>query len=186
MQALEDRLAERIAQQLQTAVTARTERLITERLQAEQRATPAPVATPLLPAGDKSQVSAAFPAPPPARSAWRTAPKANGEASATLVIGSVVAGVMRLLVDVCREFLAIFWMFMDRHYHVSWSTRLLTLILLAAFLTSSWWNLLAYFPPQWLIGFILAKLVDLLLAFAMFRVLSREAHQYLEARKSAP
>ncbi|HYV38251.1 MAG TPA: hypothetical protein VE988_21385 [Gemmataceae bacterium] len=92
---------------------------------------------------------------------------------------SKLTGVHWLLIDICREAVAIFWMFIDLNYKVAWSTRLLTFILLPAILLSQWWVPFAHVP---VIGEIIDKLIDLILAFVMFKALSREARRYMETR----
>jgi len=157
--ALEERIAERIAHQLQAAVSAEAERLV-----AAQPRTVAPVATPL------------------PQAAAQPAPRPNGIAVGPRpTVAPKLAGLPWLVVDICREALAIFWMFLDRNYNVAWPTRLLILTLLMAVLTSQWWDPLAYLP---FVGGVLDKLVDLLLAFAMFKALSNEARRYTEEAKS--
>ena len=95
-------------------------------------------------------------------------------------LGPMLAGLPSLFLDVCRDLLAIFWMFVDFKYAAAWPTRLLTLILLAAMLTSSIWNPLAYL---WLVGPWLDKLVDLLLAFVMFKALAAAAKEKVAAAR---
>src|SRR5438552_566703 len=79
-----------------------------------------------------------------------------------------------LLVDLYLEAVAIFRMFFDLRYRVAWTTRILVVLLLPAILTSHWW---VPFAPVPVIGGLLDKLVDLLLAFVMFKALSREARR---------
>jgi hypothetical protein len=76
------------------------------------------------------------------------------------------------------ELRAMVRMFFDVHYHVAWTTRLLTLILLALILTSYWWFPLSpnYLP---VIGHFFDKTVAVLLAFILYRVLAREARRYV-------
>jgi hypothetical protein len=154
LQAMEERIVERIAQQLQTTVSAEAQRLV-----AAQRQTVAPgpaLATPVAPGH-------ALPEP-----GNTNAPRAPAP-----VVGPMLAVLPSLLLDVCRDLLAIFWMFVDRRNAVAWPTRLLAVIILVAILTSSWWNPLYYL---WPVGPWLDKLFDLVLAFVMFKALSREAH----------
>jgi hypothetical protein len=158
LQAMEERLAKRIAQQLQTAVSAEAQRLV-----AAQRQTGVPAAAlPIMP-DTSGQVA------PGLRNDSPTSRVASP------MVGPMLAGLPSLLLDVCRDLLAIFWMFVDLRYAVAWPTRLLTVIVLVAILTSSWWDPLAYL---WLVGPWLDKLLDLVLAFVMFKALSREARRY--------
>src|SRR5262249_21040576 len=84
-----------------------------------------------------------------------------------------------LLVDLYLEATAIFRMFFDLRYRVAWTTRILVILLLPAILVSHWWVPFAQVP---VVGALLDKVVDLALAFVMFKPLSREARRSLEAR----
>ena len=64
---------------------------------------------------------------------------------------------------------------------VAWTTRILVIVLLPAILASHWWVPFAQIP---FVGELLEKVVDLALAFVMFKALSREARRYLEVRNS--
>jgi hypothetical protein len=162
LQAMEERIAERIAQQLQTAVSAEAQRLL-----AAQRQTAAPAAAlPIPDAGGQVPSGPRNDNPSPR--------------AASPLVGPMLAGLPSLLLDVCRDLLAIFWMFVDLRYAVAWPTRVLTVIVLVAILTSSWWDPLAYL---WLVGPWLDKLVDLVLAFVMFKALSRETRRYSDEVK---
>jgi hypothetical protein len=163
LQAMEERIVERIALQLQTAVSTEAQRLA-----AAHRQTVAPAAALATPAAPGQ-------APPEPRND-KPAPHAPSP-----LVGPMLAALPSLLLDVCRDLLAIFWMFVDLKYAVAWPTRLLTVILLVAILTSAVWDPLAYL---WLFGPWLDKLVDLALAFVMFKALSREARRYAEEVKS--
>jgi hypothetical protein len=92
-----------------------------------------------------------------------------------------LGNVLWLLVDLYREAMTIFRMFVDIRHKVAWSTRVLTIILVAAILTSQWWNPLSYL---WPVGSVLDKLTVLLLAFILYKALSREAHRYLETQNA--
>jgi hypothetical protein len=82
-----------------------------------------------------------------------------------------------LLVDVLAELAAIFRMFFDVRYHVGWSARLTVLVLVPLLLLSHWWLALVGIP---FVGPIFDKVVDLFLAFVIFKALSREARRYLQ------
>jgi hypothetical protein len=86
-----------------------------------------------------------------------------------------------LVIDLFVEAVAIFRMFFDFTYKVAWSTRILVVVLLLAILTSHWW-----LPGTQIdiIGRYLDKLVDLVLAFILYKALSREAQRYLQTRPS--
>src|SRR5579862_1685631 len=161
VQAMEERIIERMAQRLQTVVRAEAERVM-----ASQQPTALPVATPIAPVSAAAAANTAppLPAPAPSPSSQR-----------------MFAGLLWLVVDICREGLAIFGMFFDFKFKVASATRLLTVIFLLAILTSQWWNPLAFIP---VVGGVLVKLVNLVLAFIMFKALSREARRYMETRNS--
>jgi hypothetical protein len=91
------------------------------------------------------------------------------------------AGLLWLLWDTWAEARAIVRMFVDPRYHLSWSARVLPLVVLAAILTSKYWIPGSSIPilGDWL----LVKLVDLLLAFLLFKWLGHEARRY---RRSSP
>jgi hypothetical protein len=86
-----------------------------------------------------------------------------------------------LVIDLVVEFVAICRMFFDFRYKIGWPTRVLILVLLAAILTSHLW-----FPGTnfWIVGDILDKLIDLALAFVLYKALSREAQRYVQTRSS--
>ena len=93
--------------------------------------------------------------------------------------GPKFAEVPWLAFDIYRELAAVFRMFFDLHYRVAWSTRMLTLLLLPAILTSAWWLPFSGLP---IFGTVLDKIFDLVLALVVFKALSREARRYMEAR----
>jgi hypothetical protein len=82
----------------------------------------------------------------------------------------------RSLFDACGDLRSIVRMFFDRRYPLGWSVRLLPLVALAAIFLS-WWLL----GSIWIIGPWLDKIVDLLLAVFVYRVLSCEAARYRQA-----
>jgi hypothetical protein len=85
------------------------------------------------------------------------------------------------LFDLYAEGRSILRMFVDPRYRMSWSGRLLPLLLLLAVLTSGWW--LAVVP---VLGPLLVKPVDLVLAFVLFKALGREARRYRETSPDLP
>jgi hypothetical protein len=99
-------------------------------------------------------------------------------AAAPVATPSVVRGSW-LVIDLIVEVAAILRMFFDYTYKVGWPTRILTLVLVPAILTSRLW-----FPGTsiWLVGEVIVKLVDLALAFILYKALSREAQNYLQTR----
>ena len=82
-----------------------------------------------------------------------------------------------LLVDMVREARLLVRMIFDRRYQMAWSTRLVALVLLPAILTSHWWLPLGWLPA---VGGLLVSAVNLVLAFALYKALSREVQRYKE------
>jgi hypothetical protein len=88
------------------------------------------------------------------------------------------------LVDLLVELRAIFWMFVDPRYRLGWPTRIVALVLLTAIATSRLWppaSLLA--PVSDTLTTLVDKVVDLVLAYLLWKILSHEAHRY---RQTAP
>ncbi len=86
-----------------------------------------------------------------------------------------------LLIDAYEEARSIYLMYLDRRYrpHLSWSARITPLLLLFAILTSWVWvpgTMLLWFP----LALTVDILVNLLLAYFLYKVLSREARRYRE------
>lgn len=80
-----------------------------------------------------------------------------------------------LLTDLLSEFRLIGAMLFDNRFSMALTTHLVVWIFLPLILTSSIWFPLAYVP---LIGIYFDKLLDLLLAFCVYKALSREARKY--------
>jgi hypothetical protein len=82
-----------------------------------------------------------------------------------------------LLFDMFREAKLLVQMIFDRRYQMAWPTRLIALVLLPLILTSHWW-----LPLAWLPGFggLFVSVVNLILAFALYKALSREGRRYNE------
>src|SRR5262245_29922084 len=78
------------------------------------------------------------------------------------------------------ELRAMVQMFFDLHYHVAWTTRILALLFIPLIWTSQYW-----FPPAWVpgIGMLFDKTFDILLAFALYRVLAAEARRYVRYQR---
>jgi hypothetical protein len=83
-----------------------------------------------------------------------------------------------LLVEVYAELRAILRMFFDPRYHVTWKTRLLTIVLIAGIVLSR-----LTIAQIWLIGWILDFVIFPIMLYILFKVLSREATRY---RRTAP
>jgi hypothetical protein len=94
------------------------------------------------------------------------------------------SGVLWLLWDTWAEARAIVRMFVDPRYHLPWSARVLPLVVLAAILTSKYWIPGSSIPVlgEWL----LVKLIDLLLAFVLFKWLGHEARRYRQTSPDLP
>ena len=82
-----------------------------------------------------------------------------------------------LLFDLATELRAMASMFFDRTYRTAWSTRVAVLVLVPMILLSHWWFPFAWVP---IVGPLVDKAVDLVLAFFLYKSLSREAHRYME------
>jgi hypothetical protein len=83
------------------------------------------------------------------------------------------------------------FMLVDPRYRMSWSGRFLPWILLCAILLSWFWipfATLLYSVPAVgpLFGTLLVKVVDLALAFVMFKILGREVARYRETSPDLP
>jgi hypothetical protein len=89
-----------------------------------------------------------------------------------------------LLFDIVAEARVIARMFVDPRYSLSWSGRLVPLLLIAAFVTSSLWMPGANLPGG--VGYAINKTVDLLIGFVLFKVLSHEARRYRETAPDLP
>jgi hypothetical protein len=90
-----------------------------------------------------------------------------------------------LVHDVYEEGRAIVRMFLDRRYRPTWQGKFVPLALLFAILTSWIWLPGTSILPTTLMV-IVDKIVDLLLAFCAFKVLSREAKRYRAALAEMP
>jgi hypothetical protein len=88
-----------------------------------------------------------------------------------------------LLWETIAEARVIVRMILDPRYRLSWSGRIVPLVLLGMIATSWWWvpgtSLLLF-------GTLLNKAVDLVLAFAFFKVLGQEARRYRETSPDLP
>jgi hypothetical protein len=87
------------------------------------------------------------------------------------------------LLDLLVELRAIFWMFVDPRYRLGWPTRIIAVLLVTAIATSTLWppaSLLTGIP---VLGLLVDKIVDLVLAFLIWKILSHEARRY---RQTAP
>lgn len=81
-----------------------------------------------------------------------------------------------LLVESVRELRLVFRMFFDRsRFRISVSTWIIVILFLPAILLSKWW-----FPPSWIfvLGDYFDKVLDVILAWVVYKALSREARRY--------
>ena len=83
----------------------------------------------------------------------------------------------RLLFNILIDARLMFLMFFDKRFVLAGTTHLAVWLFIPAILTSSWWFPAAYLP---FLGQFLDKLLDLLLAFCVYRALSREVGRYRE------
>jgi hypothetical protein len=97
----------------------------------------------------------------------------------------VPPGVRRtwMLLDALTELRAMYWMFFDPRYRLSWTARLAPLVVLALILTSGFWMPTTSLP---VVGFVIDKIVDLILAYILFKLLSYEARRYCETAPDLP
>jgi hypothetical protein len=80
-----------------------------------------------------------------------------------------------LVVDCYTEFRSMFRMFFDRRYRLTWQTKLYPPLLILL-MVLSWW-MVGSIP---IVGTWLDKIVALVLAFFLYKILSREAQRYRE------
>lgn len=104
-------------------------------------------------------------------------------ASPSIVHPSTRGSLLWLLWDTWAEARAIVRMFVDPRYQLPWSARVLPLVVLAAILTSYYW-----LPGSsiTLLGNIFNKVIDLLLAFLLFKWLGHEARRYRQTSPDLP
>jgi hypothetical protein len=76
-----------------------------------------------------------------------------------------------LLLEIYEEFRAIYWMFLDPRYRLSWTGRIAPLAIL--FVLFSSWLFLGSFPWS-----LIDKVLSLVLIVVLYKVLSREARRY--------
>jgi hypothetical protein len=137
---------------------------------ASARASPAPTAIRLdfdkPPQGPASPVATAVPASMPG-----------------IVRSSPRGSLLWLLWDTWAEVRAIVRMFVDPRYQLPWSARVLPLVILVAILASNLWVPFSSVP---FLGGLLVKLVDLPLAFLLFKWLGHEARRYRQTSPDLP
>ncbi len=88
-----------------------------------------------------------------------------------------------LFFDAYAELRVILRMFVDPRYQMSWTSRLVPIVLGLLLLTSSYWAPGTSLP---VIGTLIDKLIDLPLAFLFFKILSHEARRYRQMSPDLP
>lgn len=91
----------------------------------------------------------------------------------------------RFLLDSIAELRAMVRMYVDPRYRLSWSARVLPFVLLALFVTSKLWIPFQILMPD-IVVFLLMKAIDLVLAFLLYKILSREARWYRDQGFEGP
>jgi hypothetical protein len=89
----------------------------------------------------------------------------------------------RLWFDALAELRAMYRMFVDPRYRLSLTGRVVPLVLLVAMATSYIW---VPGTSIYALGRLLDKVVDLVLAYVLFKVLGREARRYRETAPDLP
>jgi hypothetical protein len=158
-QALEERVAERVAARAAPAPDNGVRAKAGLLFEAGRHLLPAAVGALAEPAAAPAP-AAAQPAAPAPRPAW-------------------------LLFDVYAEARAIARMYLDPRFRLTWQARLLPPALLAAIATSWVWLPGTSILPS-IISTLIMKVVDLLLAFALFKVLHREVSRYRNTSPDLP
>jgi hypothetical protein len=85
-----------------------------------------------------------------------------------------------LFVDMWREARTLVTLIFDHRYAMAWTSRLVVLVCLALILTAHWWLSLVLCGFPWIEGLrgILIAAVNLVIAFFLYKALSREVHRY--------
>jgi hypothetical protein len=81
--------------------------------------------------------------------------------------------------EMLNEVKLLFWTLFDRRYHMAWLTRIVTILLLAAIMTSQLWLPFAF---DNFLGHTWEKGINLLISFLLFLVLHYEMRRYQEWR----
>jgi hypothetical protein len=157
---LEDRIVERVTERLGPRQPARA----ADRADRAEKAEFMRGAERRIPLPLNDHVTAAPPAPPPP--APEPAPPPPAPTPTLTPTSSLLPPVLTrhpwLILDLVRELRAMVRMFFDVRYHVGWTARVTILILLPLFFLSYYWVPLSSIP---VVGTVLNKLVDLILAF---------------------
>jgi hypothetical protein len=159
--------------------TRQIEERLLERLLQQVRPGPPPQ-----PPRPSEQVTAApRPAPPPEPPPAPPPPPSSIDVTAKVIQHApTVLRQAWLITDMLRELRAMVRMFFDVRYTVGWPARLTVLVLLPLILVSGWVMPFTSVPVFGALMVILDKVLDLMLAFFLYKVLSREAQRYLQAQ----
>jgi hypothetical protein len=90
-----------------------------------------------------------------------------------------------LLFDIYAEFRAVLRMYLDPRFRLTWAARVAPLVLLAAIATSWIWLPGTSILPS-IIATLLMKVIDLLLAYALFKVVHGEVTRYRNTSPDLP
>ncbi len=85
--------------------------------------------------------------------------------------------------DAITELRAMYWMFFDPRYRLSWTARLAPPVILAMIASSLYWMPGTILPY---VGAVIDKIGDLILAYILFKLLSNEARRYRETAPDLP
>jgi hypothetical protein len=84
--------------------------------------------------------------------------------------------------EILAELQAMFYMYVDPRYRLSWPGRIVPPVLLGLFLTTDWWA--PYFMCG--LGWLLRKPIEILLCFSLIKLLSYEARRYRDTAPDLP
>jgi hypothetical protein len=118
--------------------------------------------------------------------------RSDPAASPIAVPRAVAAGFLKrswLLQDMYTELRSMVYMFIDPRYTLTWTGRVVPLVLVIAIFTSFIWFpgiSTLYTLVSAALGMTVMKLVDLVMAYFLFKVLSREAARYRETSPNLP
>jgi hypothetical protein len=90
--------------------------------------------------------------------------------------------------ETLNEVRAMVRMFGDPRYRMGWLNRLIPVVFLGLFIFSDWESLKMFFPWNALpmVGWIINKLLLLILGYISFKILFREVRRYQETIPDAP
>jgi hypothetical protein len=107
--------------------------------------------------------------------------QARANAATQVAAGTIATKQPWLIVDCWTELRSMFRMFFDPRYRLTWQTKVYPPILIA--LMVLWWWILPSIP---VLTTVLDKIVTLVLAFFLYKILSREARRYREVCPHLP